>query len=64
MHHKIDLLTDEEMAHFETKVGDELELPDSNNVVKQYQVTNIEISDAGTHPESGIRLTRVMLTLE
>ena len=68
MHYKTDLLTDKQMAHFLTKVGDELDLdvPDGvGGFLKQHcQVTNIEITDAGTHPDSGEHLTRVMLRLE
>jgi len=68
MHYKIDLLTDLEMAHFETKVGDllSLEVPAAEGGFRRgdYQVTNIEITDAGVHPETGEHLTRVILKLE
>lgn len=65
MHYKIDLLTDEQMAHFDTKVGDVLHLfvPDAQGE-RDCTVTNIDVIDAGKHPESGEHLTRVTLELE
>jgi len=67
MHYKTDLLTDEQMAHFEVKVGDELvlDVPNVSGEVSQQrcQVIAVEIEDAGKHPETGKHLTRVTLTL-
>jgi hypothetical protein len=65
MHQKIDLLTDKEMADFETKVGDILLLDVPGEQGKrECLVTEIEILDAGNHPETGQHLTRVTLSLE
>jgi hypothetical protein len=65
MHQKIDLLTDRQIADFETKVGDEImvDVPDGKGR-RRCQVTDIKISDAGKHPQSNEHLYRVILTLE
>jgi hypothetical protein len=68
MHYKTDLLTDMEMVKFETKIGDHvtLNVPNAEGGFNRgdYQVTNIEMTDAGNHPESGEHLTQVTLKLE
>jgi hypothetical protein len=67
-HYKTDLLTDEEMANFTTQAGDvlTLDVPDSLGQTTRgdHTVKDIEIRDAGSHPQTGEHLTRVMLTLE
>ena len=67
-HYKTDLLTDEAMASFTTKVGDilTLEVPNAEGGFTrgEHTVTEVEIRDGGEHPESKVHLTRVTLTLE
>lgn len=68
MHTKTDLLTDYAMSQFETKAGDvlSLDLPDGKGGFTKTECTvrEVEITDAGTHPDSGEHLMRVTLTLE
>jgi hypothetical protein len=67
-HYKIDLYTDEQLALFNTKVGDvlTLDVPDSAGRTTRGEntVLDIETHDAGTHPNTGEHLTRVILKLE
>jgi hypothetical protein len=68
MHFKCDLLSDEQMKQFATKVGDELiiELPDTATgsfKTTVCKVLGVEIADAGKHPETSEHLTRVTLKL-
>jgi hypothetical protein len=68
MHYKIDLLTDEQLAHFTTNVNDEisLEIPDGQGGFERqtFVVTDVEIIDAGAHPDLKIHLNKVTLKLE
>jgi hypothetical protein len=63
-HYKIDLLNDAEMAAFDTKVGDVLSLSVPGEGTGEHKVVEIDVFDAGKHPESGEHLNRVSLTLE
>jgi len=65
MHSKTELLTDRQMADFHIKVGDEitLDIPTGEGLFEHQlcQVVDMEIVEAGKHPESGEQLTRVTL---
>ena len=68
MHYRTDLLTDEQLSQFKTKVGDKLllDVPQGEGKFAQTEclVSNIEITDIGAHPETGEHLTRVTLALD
>jgi hypothetical protein len=66
--HKIDLLTDEQMASYSIQAGDilTLDVPDGKGDFNRgdYHVSAVDFNDAGQHPDTGEHLTRVTLTLE
>jgi hypothetical protein len=69
MHYKTDLLTDEQMAKFDIKVGDikSFNVPNADGGFTKVQclVTDIEIDPKVPDPnKSGRYLTRVTLRLE
>lgn len=65
-HYKTDMLTDEEMAHFETKAGDVLNLNvpagEGKFIYGEHAVIEVQIEDGGTN--EGVHYTKVTLTLE
>jgi hypothetical protein len=68
IHYKTDLINDAVKSDYSVKVGDTLILlvpgPDGKMVRGEHTVMEVEISDAGKHPESGEHLNRVTLTLD
>jgi hypothetical protein len=68
VHYKIDLYTKAQLAKLSVKLGDliELDVPQPDGSVKKTSclVKNTESDAAGTDPNTGEELTRVMLTLE
>jgi hypothetical protein len=68
IHYKTDLISDAAMADYTVNVGDVLTLdmptPDGTPVRGEHTVMEVEISDAGKHPESGEHLNRITLTLD
>lgn len=67
-HYKTDLYNDQQLADNKVQVGDVLELrllgPEGSFKPVKATVMDIKNEDAGTHPDSGEKLTLVTLTLE